>query len=211
MFKKKVCMALSVTAASILMALSAPVSAFADTPMGNAGGWVNGAQGWWWQNPDGTYPASAWKEVKGLWYHFNPDGYVNLGWYKDSDGTWYYLDPTNGDMKTGWQNVGGLYYYMDPSGAMLHDATTPDGYKVNHDGVWVESKASSEDTTSKSSGSTGEIKDGEDGWLVYVAPKSGNKYHYDRNCRGLKKADSIEVMTESEAKAHGYGLCGYED
>lgn len=47
--------------------------------------------------------------------------------------------------------------------------------------------------------------------IVYVAPKSGKKYHYDRNCRGLKKADSIEEMTESEAKAHGYGLCGYED
>ena len=36
MFKKELCMALSVTAASILMALSAQAPAFAGNPAGNA-------------------------------------------------------------------------------------------------------------------------------------------------------------------------------
>lgn len=45
---------------------------------------------------------------------------------------------------------------------------------------------------------------------VYIAPNSGRKYHYDRNCRGLSRAKSISSMTESQAKAQGYTLCGWE-
>lgn len=46
---------------------------------------------------------------------------------------------------------------------------------------------------------------------VYYAPESGTKYHYDPNCRGLKKANSVASTTESAAVAQGLGLCGYED
>lgn len=45
---------------------------------------------------------------------------------------------------------------------------------------------------------------------VYIAPNHGKKYHYDRNCRGLRTAISISSMTESEAQAQGYTLCGWE-
>lgn len=46
---------------------------------------------------------------------------------------------------------------------------------------------------------------------VYVAPDSGKKYHYDQGCRGLKSANSIVSLTEQEAIAQGYTLCGWED
>ncbi|MCB5951496.1 hypothetical protein LI951_05410 [Enterococcus sp. BWT-B8] len=46
--------------------------------------------------------------------------------------------------------------------------------------------------------------------LVYVAPESGTKYHYSSTCRGLRNANSVISMHESEALAN-YTLCGFED
>lgn len=47
--------------------------------------------------------------------------------------------------------------------------------------------------------------------VVYIAPLAGQKYHYDPNCRGLRKANSTAQLTLSEALTQGYTLCGYED
>lgn len=49
------------------------------------------------------------------------------------------------------------------------------------------------------------------GKTVYIAPKSGKKYHFDPHCRGLKNAHSVSSMTENQAKSAGYNLCGWED
>lgn len=52
-------------------------------------------------------------------------------WIQNSDGTYltnaWYQSPTSG-----------LYYYMGADGYMLTNTTTPDGYTVNADGVWVQ-------------------------------------------------------------------------
>ncbi|MCF0229903.1 MAG: fibronectin type III domain-containing protein [Parasporobacterium sp.] len=45
---------------------------------------------------------------------------------------------------------------------------------------------------------------------VYIAPYSGERYHYNRNCRGLRNARYIEKISLSDAKSYGYTLCGYE-
>ena len=62
---------------------------------------------------------------------------MQTGWIK-LNGEWYYLD-SSGAMATGWICTGpsGPWYYLDMgSGAMWHDATTPDGYYVGQDGSW---------------------------------------------------------------------------
>ena len=59
---------------------------------------------------------------------------MKTGWVKDK-GTWYYLN-ADGPMKTGWIKHKGLWYYLDSSGAMVTN-TVIDGYKINHEGVWV--------------------------------------------------------------------------
>ena len=47
-----------------------------------AAGWQNDNTGWWYQNDDGTYPASAWKWIDGNndgiaeCYYFDQTGYV---------------------------------------------------------------------------------------------------------------------------------------
>ena len=40
-------------------------------------------------------------------------------------------------METGWVQVENKWYYLNKSGALLTNTITPDGYKVNRDGVWV--------------------------------------------------------------------------
>lgn len=81
-----------------------------------AASWKKNQTGWWWQEDDGSWPASQWKRVSGKWYYFNSAGYMTRGW-QQIDGKWYYMN-SSGAMTTGWQRVGGKWYYMDASGAM---------------------------------------------------------------------------------------------
>ncbi len=112
---------------------------------------------WYYMNPDGTMQtgwklinnlwyyftnsgamAKGWTQVGGLWYYTNPtNGDMLTGWQL-VDGKWYYMEPTNGNMLTGWQVIGGKHYYMTQSGDMLANTTTPDGYKVDENGVWIQ-------------------------------------------------------------------------
>lgn len=46
--------------------------------------------------------------------------------------------------------------------------------------------------------------------MIYYAPQSGNKYHYNQSCRGLSRANSVATMSLGEAQSLGYDLCGWE-
>lgn len=81
-----------------------------------------------------TSSQSGWVKSNGKWY-FYESGDVKTGWYKEN-GTWYYLDEA-GIMKTGWFKVGPHWYYAYGSGALAVNTTTPDGYRVNGNGEWV--------------------------------------------------------------------------
>lgn len=62
--------------------------------------------------------AGEWKsDDRGYWYQ-NDNGTWKTGWFQDTDGKWYYLD--------------------DQSGYMLAGTTTPDGYTLSEDGVWIQ-------------------------------------------------------------------------
>lgn len=83
-------------------------------------GWNMDAKGWWYMNPDGTYPSKGWVEVNKKWYCFDDKGY----------------------MRTGWVNVGDHWYYCDESmsenrGQMWTNTRTPDGYYVNERGLYI--------------------------------------------------------------------------
>ena len=97
-------------------------------------GWklINGS----WYHLDSLGKMSTrWIKENGTWYYLDGSGAMQTGWLNQS-GTWYYLDGS-GAMKTGWFQVGGKWYYSYPSGALAVNTTTPDGYKVNHNGEWV--------------------------------------------------------------------------
>lgn len=98
--------------------------------------WMHNNVGWWWQEDNGSYPASEWKMINGKRYYFDERGYMQTGWFWD-DQNWYYLgDVNDGSMKTGWCKVGNEWYYMYMSGKMASN-TWIDSYWVNQDGAWI--------------------------------------------------------------------------
>ena len=78
----------------------------------NTGSWQQNSTGWWYQNADGSYPANEWKQIDGSWYYFNESGYM---------------------VASIW--IGN--YYLGENGAMLTNTTTPDGYVVDENGLWI--------------------------------------------------------------------------
>lgn len=81
-----------------------------------AGNWEKDSAGWWYDNLDGTYPASAWQHIDGQWYYFNANGY----------------------MVTGWQNISGKWYYFYTDGSMASNTWIDGAYYVDADGEWAQ-------------------------------------------------------------------------
>ena len=117
---------------------------------GASGNWIMDEVGWWYQYSDGTYPKSCWQQLSyngtTEWYHFDERGYMQTGWFTDVDGHIYYLHPvgdgTRGRMYTGWNQIEGKWYYFNPvsdgtRGALFVNGQTPDGYRVDENGVWI--------------------------------------------------------------------------
>ena len=81
----------------------------------SAGNWVLDSKGWWYKRTDGTFPSAEWLEDKGKWYFFDQEGYMKKGWVF-------------------WKEK---WYYLGENGDMLVNTTTPDGYKVDKEGVYI--------------------------------------------------------------------------
>lgn len=123
----KICKKLTAVGLSALMSLALPFTASA--------AWKQNEQKQWSWSENGV-TATGWQMINSKWYHFSSSGIMDTGWIKDGD-TWYLLSQ-NGDMRTGWVKEGGKWYYLEPSGAMLADTVTPDGLRVDKNGVWVQ-------------------------------------------------------------------------
>ena len=107
--------------------------------------------GWWFCYDDGTFPHNEWVYLswngRSDWYYFDVDGWMEDGWFFWNN-NWYYLhtkyDNTRGHMYTGWHEIDGKWYYFNTAsdkgtlGAMLADTTTPDGYRVDANGAWIQ-------------------------------------------------------------------------
>ena len=101
------------------------------------GEWVKDATGWWFKQTSGGYPANSWGKINNKWYYFNAQGYMMTGWVFVSN-KWYYLQ-NEGDMVAGnWVAYNGNWYYLNADGSMAVSTTTPDGYTVNSEGIWVQ-------------------------------------------------------------------------
>ena len=87
------------------------------TPDVPKGQWVQDAHGWWYRNPDGSYPSNTTVVIDGATYRFDERGYMRTGWVSES-GSWYYHD-ASGAQASGWVRDGSSWYYLNPeSGTM---------------------------------------------------------------------------------------------
>jgi N-acetylmuramoyl-L-alanine amidase len=112
-------------------------------------GWNRNDIGWWYCNDtiNKYYYTSqnGWKEIDGEWYIFDSRGYaLQKSWYYDEEiKSWYYLD-SNCKMVRGskdkplWLWTDGSCYAFNEDGQMYCDCITPDGYRVDRNGEWLE-------------------------------------------------------------------------
>ena len=113
---------------------------------------INGSR--YYLNASGAMQ-TGWKWLDNHYYYFTGSGAMKTGWFKDK-GLWYYLDKegimltglqeingasyylnASGAMETGWQQLNGNWYYFQTNGSLLRNGTSPDGYKLNADGIWT--------------------------------------------------------------------------
>lgn len=80
--------------------------------------WSDPKKKWWYQYPDGSWPAAKWEKIDDRWYYFDGDGWMVEGWL-DYKGDRYYLKPKHGDMQTGWLTLNGKKFYFTDDGAMV--------------------------------------------------------------------------------------------
>lgn len=78
----------------------------------------------------------GWNRDEKGWCYKTPAGYVKSDWVHDN--THDFWMNADGYMVTGWNEVNGKWYFMNQSGEKLVNTTTPDGYKVDGNGVWIQ-------------------------------------------------------------------------
>lgn len=79
-------------------------------------GWIQENGVWRYRMGDGTYKSSEWFVEDEEWYYFGDNGVI----YADR-----------------WVEYSSRWFYLGGDGAMLTDTITPDGYRVNDEGVWT--------------------------------------------------------------------------
>lgn len=72
-------------------------------------------------------------------YGAGPAAQTEGSWNLGTDGQWYYYG-ADGVMRTGWIEISGKYYYLYEDGHCAMGEVTPDGYRVDENGVWYEVK-----------------------------------------------------------------------
>lgn len=100
------------------------------------GGQPQGANG---QNPAaGGAQGAAWTLTPMGWCYMNTDGsFARSQWVK-TDNVWYYLNETARMASGGWFMIDGTWYCFSENGAMYADTVTPDGFRVDAGGAWIQ-------------------------------------------------------------------------
>ncbi len=101
-------------------------------------GWVEDAKGWRYVKENKSFAVNERLDINGYTYWFDADTYMASSWRKDARGLWYCMRDSGEMRKSQWILYKDLWYYVGTDGAMLQSTTTPDGYKVNSDGVWIQ-------------------------------------------------------------------------
>lgn len=78
------------------------------------GGWQNDNGKYWYRLDDGMFPQNSWLQLGDNWYFFDSDGYM---------------------LQNEWKTWKGNEYYFGSDGIMLRNTRTPDGRKVDANGI----------------------------------------------------------------------------
>ena len=121
------------------------------------GTWAGSGAAANFRKADGSLAKNEWADInvngKIYRFRFDENGNLKTGWYTDETGARYYLNEETGSyygaMSTGWKLINGNWYYFVPytlirsgvsmnMGSMLVNGMTPDGFKVDANGIWIQ-------------------------------------------------------------------------
>lgn len=100
-------------------------------------GWMKENDAWYYFDTNGTMQTGWLEDTDGNWYYLNDNGRMEIGWFQDSSGAWYYLGSSGRMESNTWIYYKGKWYYIDALGKLLFNSVTPDGYRVNEYGEWI--------------------------------------------------------------------------
>lgn len=101
-------------------------------------GWQKDGNTWYYLDEKGVMLCGGLTEIDGQTYYFYDwGGMASSWWYEDEDGNWFYFRGNGAMATSSWIEWKGEYYYVGADGKMLTNTTTPDGYRVDANGVWV--------------------------------------------------------------------------
>ena len=80
---------------------------------------------------------TGWVNTGDHWFYFNPSGAMKTGWVQEKRLLVLYGRIRSDEDLDGVQ-TDGKWYYLDESGHMLADTVTPDGGRVDKNGVRVD-------------------------------------------------------------------------
>ncbi len=121
-------------------------------------GWQKIGAAWYWFAADGSMGQNIWVKDQGKWYYLKADGVMAANqWITDQGtywvngsgimvsnnwiqvkGSWYYLLGDGRRAENRWVYARDKkWYYLGKGGVMLTNTTTPDGCRVDKNGVWI--------------------------------------------------------------------------
>ena len=143
-------------ATAMSMVLSSPLQVFAKRRANTAGSWKQSGENWSFLDEKGQN-VLGWIYENGSWYYVDPKtGTLRSDWLYLADGSQYFFsnkhDGSFGKMLTGWNWIDGNCYYFvseadEREGKLIKDGTTPDGYRVDKDGKWVDASGNIQSRT----------------------------------------------------------------
>lgn len=155
------------------------------------GVWVEDYKGWWWLNPDGSWPKSGWSK-KDAWYYFNENGYALAEKWVYYKNQWYWLNKSCRMVK-GWNKIGGKWYYMEKT-------TTDKKFKEGaaHTG-WLKLNGDTFYFNEKSDGTECVMREG---WFT----KNGKKYYFRPDGDGRMVANGTYTIDGKSYKFDANGV-----
>lgn len=103
------------------------------------GTWEQLDSDWRFKKADGSYAVGEYLNINGEVYGFGSDGMMLHEWQL-VNGTWRNFRTAGNMAFSRWIETNGFWYYVDENGSLLINGTTPDGYQVDENGVWIQQK-----------------------------------------------------------------------
>ncbi len=99
--------------------------------------WQQVGNDWKYLKSNGSYAANESLVIDNNTYYFKADALMARDWQL-VNGSWRYFAESGIMAKNSWIQTNGYWYYVGADGALYVNTTTPDGNKVDANGVWIQ-------------------------------------------------------------------------